>query len=216
MDFPAIIRDTRYFLLPVFAWVVVGGLLLLIYPAGELFFAINSRHSNFADQFFPLITHLGEFVGILTLGLLLMLLFRPYRSLSFFAGAVLGTIIPSLLSQLLKHLLNAPRPMSIFAESVNVHRLPSWQLLYQNSFPSGHATGAFAFMTVIACYLPGKWRGLGLLCFLLAFLAAYSRVYLTAHFFADIYTGSIIGTVVALAVCRAFLFYSERYTTRKQ
>jgi membrane-associated phospholipid phosphatase len=214
MDFPAIIRNTRFFLLPFFMWVVAGGVLLLMYPAAELFFAINSRHCTAADLFFPLITHMGEFVGILSFGLLLMLFFRPYRSLTFFVCAVLGTLIPSLLSQLVKHIVNAPRPMSFFAGSADLHHLPSWQLLYQNSFPSGHATGAFAFMAVVAFHLPVKFRGLGFLCFLLAFFAAYSRVYLTAHFFADIYSGSIIGTLAALTVCGTYMFYSERYKSR--
>lgn len=190
-----------FFFLPFLLWIVAGICLLCCIPADELFFWVNSRHSPEADILFPVCTRMGEFGGIIVTGLLLLLLVKPYRSYSFFFSAILGTVLPSLLSQLIKHRVDAPRPMQVFAEHAGVHRLESWPLLYQHSFPSGHTTGAFAFMAIVSFFLPPQYRGWGLLCFILALATAYSRMYLAAHFFADVYAGSLIGTLLAWIIC---------------
>lgn len=194
-------RMNPFFMFPFLIWCIGGSILLWVAKADALFFWVNAHNTAWADTLFPMCTLLGEFGGIITLGVLLMLLFPLYRNPAFFITAVLGTVFPAIVSQLIKHSVAAPRPMQVFRDHSLIHRLEDWQLLYQNSFPSGHTTGAFAFMTVVAFWLPGKYRAWGLLCFLLAFAAAYSRVYLTAHFFADVYAGSIIGTLMAWIIC---------------
>ncbi|MEO5658000.1 MAG: phosphatase PAP2 family protein [Nitrospiria bacterium] len=65
----------------------------------------------------------------------------------------------------------------------------------QNSFPSGHATAAFALATVAAAAAPG-W---GIVFYALATLVAVSRVVLDAHFVADVVAGGLIGWAVARA-----------------
>lgn len=190
-----------FFILPFLFWILVGACLLYCIPADKLFFWVNSRHSPEADILFPICTLMGEFGGIIVVGLLLLLLVKPYRSYSFFFAAIAGTVLPSLLSQLIKHRVEAPRPMQLFGAHAGIHRLESWPLLYQHSFPSGHTTGAFAFMAVVSFFLPPKYRAWGVLCFAVALATAYSRLYLAAHFFADVYAGSIIGTVLGLIVC---------------
>lgn len=63
----------------------------------------------------------------------------------------------------------------------------------QNSFPSGHATAAFALATVAAAAAP-RWR---IVFYALATLVAVSRVALDAHFVADVVAGGLIGWAVA-------------------
>lgn len=205
------IRQNLYFLIPFLMWCLFGGALLALVGAESIFFWVNQHNSTGADFVFSSLTFLGEFFGILTVGIILMTCVRSFRNLTFFLSVLLGTVISSLVAQLIKYIVAAPRPMQVFEGRSGIHRLDDWPLLYQNSFPSGHTTGAFAFMAVVAYCLPQRYNAWGLLCFCAAMLTAYSRVYLTAHFFADVYAGSIIGTGISLSVCAVIPNLTSRF-----
>ncbi len=67
------------------------------------------------------------------------------------------------------------------------------------SFPSGHASGAFAGAVVFAAYdKKRKW-----MYYTLAILISISRVYLLCHYFIDITFGALIG----YGIGKAFLIY---------
>jgi undecaprenyl-diphosphatase len=61
------------------------------------------------------------------------------------------------------------------------------------SFPSGHATTAFAAAVALSLLVP-RWRWWALP---LAAVVAYSRVYLGVHYWSDIVAGAVIGAAVA-------------------
>jgi len=63
------------------------------------------------------------------------------------------------------------------------------------SFPSGHASSAFAVATVIADQ--SKKVYIDILAYSLATMAAFSRVHLDKHWASDILVGSAIGYFVA-------------------
>ncbi|HWT91866.1 MAG TPA: phosphatase PAP2 family protein [Solirubrobacteraceae bacterium] len=69
------------------------------------------------------------------------------------------------------------------------------------SFPSGHASGAFASAVVIALLVP-KLRTAALI---LAILIAFSRVYLGVHFPLDVAVGALLGTATAALVALPLL-----------
>lgn len=66
------------------------------------------------------------------------------------------------------------------------------------SFPSGHATQAFAVASVIAAHYDQWWvQGLS---YGVAGLVGYSRIQQNAHFASDVVAGAVIGTVIGRAV----------------
>lgn len=64
------------------------------------------------------------------------------------------------------------------------------------SFPSGHATVAFACATVLALAVPRlRWP-----LFALAALVAWSRVYVGVHYPGDVLAGAALGVAIATAL----------------
>lgn len=200
-----------YFFIPFVLWCIAGAFLLWQFDTRTLFAFINQHYHPFSDVVMVWITRLGEGLTLVIIGLLLFY-FKPFRNPWFFFSAIFCTLIPSLITQLLKYQIGASRPMVVYENQPWVHHLQSWALLHNNSFPSGHTTGAFSFFCMLACVLPARHRAWALFLFFFALATGYSRVYLAAHFFADVYVGSIIGTVVSFMIC--VLIYYIRY--RKQ
>ena len=73
-----------------------------------------------------------------------------------------------------------------------------------NSFPSGHATTAFALFTALAMLLP-RYKAI---FFAIASFVAISRVVVGVHYFSDVLIGSLIGALTAL--CLYQYFYKEK------
>jgi undecaprenyl-diphosphatase len=103
-----------------------------------------------------------------------------------------------LLAEILKRLTERARPP--------VHRLGA--SVGSSSFPSGHATTAFACATVLAAFAPR----LRVPLFALAVLIALSRLYNGDHYPLDVMAGSLLGALVGLAVLRALAGHHRRRT----
>ena len=75
-----------------------------------------------------------------------------------------------------------------------------------SSFPSGHATGSFAFASAVTAEV-GRWsprhaRLVGVLAYGGAVLDGVSRVYRDCHYPSDVAAGAVIGTLSGLAITR--------------
>lgn len=189
---------------PLFLWScavfwVLGGMVLLKSKGFDVFKAVHTTHFSASDVFFIWTTHIGEFVFIGTV-LLLIWLFR-YRNWPFFLLIVLTQLIPFVLNQGLKFLFSAPRPYAVHGGEAWFHRIEGVMMHNNLSFPSGHTAGAFAFFALLSLLLSGKNKIWALVYFFAALLVGVSRMYLGQHFFADIYAASILGT------CCTLLFY---------
>ncbi len=119
--------------------------------------------------------------------------------------AVLGVILASALSNLVKFLRFRPRPDNPTGE-----RLPNpldeagpWTLkrliafafyVDQGSFPSVHAARSFFLAWVFAAWLHSC--GLGVLFFVLAALVAWSRVIRRRHHVSDVLAGALLGCLL--------------------
>ncbi len=106
---------------------------------------------------------------------------------AFFAGRFASTTI--------KDAVDRPRPPVDDPQNLSAAvDLPSTP-----SFPSGHATTAFAAAAAVAVLIPGlRWPAFGL-----AALVALSRVYLGVHFALDVIAGAVIGTLIGVVIARA-------------
>jgi membrane-associated phospholipid phosphatase len=167
------------------AW-AFGGLLLLPiwrfnYP---LFLWINGWHGAAADTVLGVVSGLGD--GLVAVVLLTaLMLWRFKAGLAGMAGYVMSGI----LAQVLKHVVDMPRPPAVFD---HLHVLGA--ALSSRSFPSGHAA-TDGTMAVLCLYLWGvrDWRAwLGMALFL---AAAYGRIYGGVHFPLDVATGLMLGWI---------------------
>lgn len=154
------------------------------------------------DVFYYYITYLGD--GRVAGLLLLLILIYNVRAGLYTAASFLTA---SLAANLLKYFYfgDAHRPFYIF-QWIKKHPIiyvKGVEMNIHNSFPSGHATQAFAiFMCLI---FVTKDIRLKLFFLSLAALTAFSRVYLSQHWLIDITVGSVIGTVFSLLFYYLFI-----------
>lgn len=194
---------------------VLGGALLMV-AKGDLHLFLCDRHTPFGDIFFRYYTHIAEwFPYIVCIGLLL---FGRLGDGVFASSAMLGT---TLVTQIIKHIVVAPRPLTWFEQHFPDIQLPLAEGVKMNlwhSFPSGHTTSFFA-LSFVVCYVATQelkdkpvWSAaLQVMLFCFAILGGYSRIYLSQHFAFDIFGGTLVGILVSL-LCYAIL---HRYEDQK-
>ena len=94
---------------------------------------------------------------------------------------------------LVKQLIRRERPFTSIGPEITV-RGPAFEGL---SFPSGHATTAFAVAILLAAFLPSRWRPVPIVW---AFGVAVARLYFGEHNLLDVVAGAALGTMFATAL----------------
>jgi membrane-associated phospholipid phosphatase len=178
-----------------------GTVLVLAVPKPGLHLIMNSNHSPAQDVFFKTITWLGN--GWFALVFSLLFLMVRYR---YFLMMILSYSISGLMAQLFKHLVfpGAARPADWLEQMPGLRTVPGVDLFHSFSFPSGHATTAFAVLLLAGFIL--RSRPVFFLAMVFAWCVAFSRVYLSQHFLVDVLAGSLLGTLSALF----FYWYFQR------
>lgn len=192
-------------------WIYVTGTLLFILingwfvytgNQGDTLVAINKFRSPFLDVFFRVGTHFAEPVAYL--GVLIVVSAFSYRKGIF---AILSGTAAGVVSGLLKTLFSQPRPMRWFYDNYQEiwHSLHQFDAVYRNwaettSFPSGHATSAFALYGFLAFNATRGKKRIQLICLGFAAMVAFSRMYLLYHFQRDITAGAALGLLVGIIV----------------
>lgn len=196
-------------------WTALG-VALLTTDKCALHLWLNQVHTPFLDFFFRYYTLIAEYATyIVAFGLLFYKAGSAIQLLS--AEAVAGGIC-----QIVKHMVHAPRPATVFDIANNPDALPLVEgitMRMHNSFPSGHTSTFFVlFLTLLFVYNASrlnKNRTRQVICQILLFLCAaaggYSRIYLSQHFAADVFAGGLIGTAVTCALYPFFSFLQRRY-----
>jgi undecaprenyl-diphosphatase len=141
---------------------------------------------------------------VVTAALALMVRWALMRTLlgqfaALYAFIFAGVGLPVLVTALAKRLIGRGRP-GLFETEGLLSFQPNWAEWSQQSFPSGHATTAFALAAVIG-FLSPRWfpAVLGL-----AVLIGVSRVALGAHYPSDVVAGAFVGVLGAYAARWAF------------
>ncbi|MBT3648262.1 MAG: phosphatase PAP2 family protein [Flavobacteriales bacterium] len=169
-------------------WMLLGAGIIFGTDKLDLHLWINQLNHPLTDTIFRYLTHLGD--GIFA-GLIVLIIF--FYKIRYAVIGLVGVFGSGIFSQLLKRLIydDHYRPSKVFESLADLHFVDGVILYSRHSFPSGHATTAFALFLFLAFLAPYKW--VRAVCFGLAIVTAFSRVYISQHFFEDIYVGSLIG-----------------------
>jgi membrane-associated phospholipid phosphatase len=187
-----ILYRIRFFFIPYLILLCICLIIKLTFTRDEIYFAVNTRYSDWADFMAPYLTDLGN--GWTTVVLSAILLLFNYRKAFLLASTYAVT---SLSAQVVKYIFDAPRPKLYFQNQLSrIHFVKGVNQLSLHSFPSGHTVTAFSTSIVILYFLKNKsW---GVLFLLVAVAVGYSRMYLSQHFFEDVTAGSAFGVMLTV------------------
>jgi membrane-associated phospholipid phosphatase len=169
----------------------------------ELHLFINHFVGNrFLNLFFYYITYIGD--GRFAAFLLLIIFFLNVRNGIWCTASFL---LSALLAALLKYAFfddwNRPHFNFQYINRQELNVVEGIHLYIHNSFPSGHATQAFAILMCLAFSTsnqPAKF-----LLFFIALITAFSRVYLSQHWLHDITAGSFLGFLCSFGLYFVFV-----------
>jgi membrane-associated phospholipid phosphatase len=204
------LRDNLIILFIYFSLFSVSLYFSFHYDKVALHIYLNQYVGNtFINALFFYITYLGD--GRIAAFLLLIILLMNVRTGIYATFSFLSSVI---ISNLLKYVFfdDANRPHFIF-QWINrypIRLVEGVDLYIHNSFPSGHASQAFAVLMCLA--FVSKSQLLKFLFLLIAVFTALSRVYLSQHWLVDITAGSFIG--IAFSILYYFVFIERNRFSR--
>lgn len=187
-----ILYRVRFFFIP-YLILICGCLIIkLLYSREAIYFAVNAIHNTSADLVAPYVTAAGAGLTVVIVSAIIALF--NYRK-----ACLLTTSygVTAIIAQIIKHLINAPRPKLYFIDQLEkIYFVEGVEIYSHNSFPSGHTVTAFS-AAIVLTYL-AKNKNWGILFLLAATCIGYSRMYLSEHFFEDVVAGSALGVVVTV------------------
>ena len=187
-------KRCKIFLIATILLLMSGILLQISFNKDDLFLFINHRHCLSVNNYLRYLTHLGD--GLMMIAIAIAMIFFSYRNALTVAICYATT---SIVAQIIKHILHAPRPIQYFKDKgISIQLIEGIKTHHWNSFPSGHTTTAFALGLIISyCYCQRKpfFSNIGLL--IIASLIGFSRIYLAQHFFEDVLGGASIGVIIS-------------------
>jgi len=188
----ATLRQIKLFFILYLILLVACLVIKVMFTRQDIYFAVNGWHPGWADALFPYITDLGNGWAVIILSAILALF--NYRA-AFLMATSWG--VTSIVAQIIKHLVNAPRPKLFFHDQLSrIHFIKGLYMDRLGSFPSGHTVTAFS-AAVVAAYLI-KNKSWNVFFLLTAIIIGFSRMYLSEHFFEDVVGGSVTGVIITV------------------
>jgi membrane-associated phospholipid phosphatase len=161
-------------------------LLLLSGANKSLFLQINSSASALGPFLWSNLTFLGNALPAATLILLFI------RKPDIVQAAILGSVMASLLSNVIKYFAGVVRPAGVLdPDIINI----IGPVLIHRSFPSGHTITIFTLTGLLFYYFRSMYVRIGLI--LLALLVGISRIAVGVHWPSDVLAGAAIGSMSA-------------------
>lgn len=158
--------------------------------------AVNQWHAGWSDAVLSVVTHLAD--GLVPAAIAVVLLFVGTWRTFLLLG--LSTGLSAVVVQVLKRQVFADhdRPVMFAHDMPLLHLVDGITMNHHYSFPSGHATCAFAMCLAFAV-MDGRLSRAPFWA-VLAALLAFSRVYLSQHFTEDVLAGAALGSVTGILV----------------
>ena len=180
-------RSPRAWLVPVLA-LLVGAVLVATGANERAFLWLNRLGSQTSDAFWASLTMIGD--GTMALALCLVL---ARRRPDLLRAVVPGALLSTAWSRACKMLLDIPRPPAVLAADA-IHIVgPAHHF---HSFPSGHATTAFALAAL--CVLGFRLKAWSVVPVALAALVGISRCVVGVHWPLDVVGGAFGGWLAAV------------------
>jgi len=158
----------------------------------QIYKAINARGPDFLHDVFRFIAN--DFVAVIVVLVALLFLIPWRRELQdrrrAAVAATAAAALALLIAQPIANAVDRARPF--VAHPSNSHLLIGRST--DPSFPSDHATGAFAIAVAVWAYD----RTFGAVFLALAVVLGFARVYVGTHYPGDILGGAVLGALVAL------------------
>ncbi len=148
-------------------------------------------HNRFFDLLFSFFSLRGGSVIIWMAIVALLVFFEEKVDRKFVVYLVVALGLSFLITTGLKAVVQRPRPTYLANNKVTTCDKDF-------SFPSGHATIAFASAVILAAF--DKKRKY--IYYAIAVLISISRIYLHCHYLLDVITGAAIGTVCSMVVLK--------------
>jgi membrane-associated phospholipid phosphatase len=212
------IQRNAVFFLGFTVMLLAGIILLLVKGKAGSFIFFNTYHVSWLNNFFIIYTFAGHGVFIICLAAIYLFLIKKKREalIIFYSFLFSGILV-----QIVKHIFFSPRPKSFFNDSYHCYFIEGIKFCYNNSFPSGHTTTAFAVTTVLVLLSRSAKVQLPLL--LAALLVGFSRIYLGQHFLLDVLVGGSLGIVsgilcvhIALNQKRIQRYFRQLFILKRQ
>lgn len=163
-------------------------------------YIVQYLHSDVLTAVMRFFSFLGDH-GLLWLLIGVPLLLYP-KTRRWGLTLIISLAIAALLSEYgIKFLIQRSRPFLQFSELAPLIPPPSGY-----SFPSSHATTAFACATVLFAMK----KPVGCAAYVAAALISFSRVYLCVHFPSDVTAGALLGIVLGVAITLIVRHIAER------
>lgn len=171
---------------------------LLALDGNILLFIQDNLRVDFLTPIMKAITLLGSFKGIFWIMICIALLVISRTRRAGVAASIALAFSGIISNAIIKNLVDRTRPYVAIDGLEPLGKIPT-----DPSFPSGHASAAFAVSVALCIALPWimekkKAHLIGVLFIVLSSLISFTRLYLGVHYPSDVLAGIILGIIYGI------------------
>ncbi len=155
--------------------------------------AVFHRVNDLPEALYPLLWPFQQ-LGALLIGPIVVLVAAVTRRFRLAVAALVATVAKLVVERLVKDIVSRQRPGTSIGPDVHLRGKVS---LSGESFVSGHAVLVTALATLVAPYLPGRWK---VAPWVVVGLVMVTRVYVGAHNPLDVICGAALGLALGASL----------------
>lgn len=158
----------------------------------------QSLSNNILDNFFKLITHLGDITFFIIVAAIIYWTIDKRFAYKFAITYIFG----ALANTLIKGIFKRPRPFEYQDTHPNIVSIGPKTSGY--SFPSGHSQASATLSYSLFKLNNNKYKWFNYVLLFVLIIVPISRVYLGQHFLSDVILGTIIGLLITMVSFKLF------------